>query len=407
MIRGDRLDAVNPSAPNGVVTVTGRPARFEWRGRGLTGSNINLDRGANRLWIAGAGQMDAPMDADLDGRPLAVPAMLTVDWHRRMEFDGRTARFEGAVAAAVPRLQSAAEITQFQMNTEKMDIQLQRSIRFADPKTQDRPQVESLRCLESTLIENRAFDARQQPPQQSSFNRMQVANLDINVRNGEIKAGPGWLNRVGYGTGHSFGGAGNTIGNAAGPANTAAIGAAATQLYGLHIDFQGGITGNIDFQGGNFFRRQLTFHDNVRLAYGPVERWDAMLAVGNPDQLGPHGATLSCDRLEVDQSLLPTGSGQRAVELVAEGNAVAENTTFIARGNRITYAEAKGLLILEGDGWNNAELWRQQQVGTPASKHTGKKFGIGPRRSGLAPTGRNHSKSANGPAGAGEEVASG
>jgi len=38
LIRGDRLEAANVSAPNATVTITGRPARFEGRGLGLTGS---------------------------------------------------------------------------------------------------------------------------------------------------------------------------------------------------------------------------------------------------------------------------------------------------------------------------------------------------------------------------------
>ena len=93
LIRGDRLDAADVSAPNATVTITGRPARFEARGLGLTGSNINLDRGKNRLWIDGPGQMDLPLSADLQGQPLAVPGVLTVDWQGSMDFDGSKADF--------------------------------------------------------------------------------------------------------------------------------------------------------------------------------------------------------------------------------------------------------------------------------------------------------------------------
>ena len=62
--------------------------------------------------------------------------------------------------------------------------------------------------------------------------------------------------------------------------------------------------------------------------------------------------------------LLPVG-GRRAVELEALGNAVVENITFTARGNRITYAEAKDLLILEGNGRSDAELLQQLQRRRP------------------------------------------
>ena len=62
------------------------------------------------------------------------------------------------------------------------------------------------------------------------------------------------------------------------------------------------------------------------------------------------------------------GTGGRS-SLEALGNTVVEGTTFTARGNRITYAEAKDLLILEGDGRNDAELFRQLQPGAPRDHH--------------------------------------
>ena len=141
------------------------------------------------------------------------------------------------------------------------------------------------------------------------------------------------------------------------------------QLHCLHVKFRGSITGNL-------LRRQLTFHDQVRTSYGPVDNWDAMLTTENPDQLGPRGVTVRCDQLSVVQMLLPVG-GRRAVELEALGNAVVENITFTARGNRITYAEAKDLLILEGDGRSDAELWRQLQSATPPRSSPPRKSGTG------------------------------
>ena len=70
---------------------------------------------------------------------------------------------------------------------------------------------------------------------------------------------------------------------------------------------------------------------------------------------------------------LPVGD-RRSIELEALGNAVIEGTTFTARGNRITYTEAKDLLILEGDGRNNAELFRQLQPGAPTDKQVAQKI---------------------------------
>ena len=194
LIRGDRLHAADVSAPNATVTIVGQPARFEGRGLGLTGSNINLERGKNHLWITGPGQMDLPLSADLQGQPLAAPGVLTVDWQNSMDFDGSKATFDGAVVAAAPRLQSQTETMQFALHTAKMDVQLQRPIRFSEPKMDGPPQVEEIRCYGGTAMENRAFDAGRQL---ASFDRMQVADLGINARSGELNAGgPGWINSV-------------------------------------------------------------------------------------------------------------------------------------------------------------------------------------------------------------------
>jgi hypothetical protein len=371
LIRGDRLDAANLSAAGGSLTITGRPARFEGRGLGLTGSNIRLDRGQNRLWIEGAGQMDLPMAADLEGRPLAVPGVLTVDWQGSMNFDGGKASFRDHVVAAAPRLQSQTETMQFRLQTARMDVKLQRPIHFSDPKTEGQPQVEIVQCFGGTAMDNRTFDARRQL---IAFEQLQVADLGISPPpSGQLTAGgPGWINIVRLGSNNPLGGnegaaaglsgrEGATAGLSSRANNTAGQAGSGTlptdQLHCLHIKFQGPVTGNL-------MRRQLTFHDQVKTSYAPVNSWDAMLTTDDPDQLGPDGATVRCDQLTVTQMLLPV-DGRSAVELEALGNARAENTKFVARGNRITYAEAKDLLILEG---NPAELWRQLQSGAPAAK---------------------------------------
>ena len=74
-----------------------------------------------------------------------------------------------------------------------------------------------------------------------------------------------------------------------------------------------------------------------------------MLPVDNLDQLGPHGVTVHCNQLSVAEMLLPTG-GPRSIELDASENVVVESRTFTALAQRITYNEAKDLLILSGEG---------------------------------------------------------
>ncbi len=111
----------------------------------------------------------------------------------------------------------------------------------------------------------------------------------------------------------------------------------------------------------------MTFNNRVRAAYAPVDSWQAVLDTNNPEKLGPRGAVLHCDRLTVSEMITPA-EGRRSMELEAVGNTVVEGSDFTARAIRMTYAEAKGLLVFEGDGRNDARLFRQQQAGAPASE---------------------------------------
>jgi hypothetical protein len=184
---------------------------------------------------------------------------------------------------------------------------------------------------------------------------MEVTDLAINQLGGGLTGGPGWINTVRYGSDDMVPGQ---------PAAAPAAPAKRDQLYCLHVKFQRGITGNVLF-------RRVTFRDQVRATFGPVDNWDAMLTTDNPAKLGPKGVVSRCDELQVFQPLLPVG-GRRAIEIYALGNAQVEgllkDVQYKALGSRIMYAQAKETLIIEGDGRAPAELFRQTQPGAPASR---------------------------------------
>jgi hypothetical protein len=283
-----------------------------------------------------------PFADGLPAQPAASAARLTIDWQDSMNFNGTVATFAGAVVAQSP---------QQRLDTRILKVELQRPVRFAEAGLQGQPEIEKIRCLGGVSLKNRGLDQQQQL---AAYDQIEVTDLLINRLDGELLAGgPGRLNSVRPGSG----------GLSRAPAISAADAPApaGSQLYCLNVKFQGSITGNI-------LRRQLTFHKQVRAAYAPVgNNWDAMLTDHNPDRLGPQGVTLRCDNLSVVEMFSPF-SRARSVELNAFGNAVVEGTTYTARGNRISYAEAKDLLILEGDGRSDAELFRQLTKGSDVSK---------------------------------------
>ncbi len=378
LIQGDRLHGTNLLTLNTVVNVTGRPAHCEARGLGLTGSNINLNRGINRLWIEGPGCMDFPLSGNtfgqslIPGQTMNMSGTLLINWQKGMIFDGRTAKFEESVSAATP---------QFRLQTKVLEAQFKQPMNFSDPDLhiQDQNPPEKLQCWGGVFLEKHSLDDRQQP---ISYDRMQVADLAVNLQNGALSAGgPGWLNSVFLGTfdrKQNQNGAGLPGGRPAASAvnNAPDADQLNNQLYCLHVCFQSAITGS--FPGlitGKTNQGELIFKDQIRAAYAPVFDWSAMIDPEKQEKLGPKGITLHCNKLKVNQLPLPVGKGQ-SLEVEASENAVVEGSdgVFTARGQRITYAEAKNLLILEGNGRTNAELFRQLQPGAPYSRTTARKF---------------------------------
>ena len=384
LISGERLDVTDANLPaaQGLVTgtVPASPAHFEGRGISLTssnpaGSNIHFHRGQNRVWIEGPGWMLVPMDKDLDGRPLERPVPLRVDWRRRMEFDGLTAHFEEQVKATGPAQQ---------LQTPVMDVRFQRPLVFTQPRPQQPPQVETISCGGGVFMESRAFEG----DVQIAFDRMEVPDLTVNLLSGVLRAGgPGWLISVRRGTAALGPGIGKPPGArvttaakppAAVPAGFAATPAAtakppAAQLMGLHLRYLGSITGNV-------LAKEMTFHDQVRSAYAPVQSWLATLESDNPQLLGPNAVVVHSDHLTVvdmgppGHPAAPAGpNGGRHAELLAAGNAIAEGSTltdkqtlvsYTARATRMDYSQFKDLVVLEGDGRTDAELFREEHVGS-------------------------------------------
>ncbi len=312
-------------------------------GMKLTAPNLKLEGVKNSLVIDGAGQMELPLSEIVQGQAPASPGTLTVTWGRRMHFDGHKAHFEDSVVAATQ---------QQSLETQTMDVTLQRPIRFTDDKSSERPQVEEIQCFGGAMIKSRSYDPDQQL---SSFDQLSVTDLIVNRRTGEILGGPGWLNSVHFKSSDITDGPlskGNTTAAGTPPPN---------QLFCLHVQFQKSLTGNLG-DTTNFAHGWLRFSDAVWTTYGPVDKWDASLTTHDPSELGPDGIVAKCDRLTIART--PSAVDRHpSFELEALGNTKVYGIDFTAVGHRITYDQDKDKVILEGDGRNNAELWREQPSG--------------------------------------------
>ena len=128
----------------------------------------------------------------------------------------------------------------------------------------------------------------------------------------------------------------------------------------LGVDFQRGFIGNMN-------QRQMEFQQRVETIWGPVDTWDASLDLHDPRGLPEKAIAVTSDTLGIGQAPSVPGAPGRSVELSAGGNVLVEGDSFTARSARLSFSEVKDLLVFEGDGRSDAQLFRQDRVGGPTS----------------------------------------
>ena len=128
----------------------------------------------------------------------------------------------------------------------------------------------------------------------------------------------------------------------------------------LGVDFQRGFIGNMN-------QRQMEFQQRVETIWGPVDTWDASLDLHDPRGLPEKAIAVTSDTFGIGQAPSVPGVPGRSVELSAGGNVLVEGDSFTARSARLSFSEVKDLLVFEGDGRSDAQLFRQDRVGGPTS----------------------------------------
>jgi hypothetical protein len=280
-----------------------------------------------------------------------------VTWQGRLDFDGRTARFiDGVVAKG-----ATADV-----HSGSLDVIFDRPFEFAAGAPQrgaGQPEVARIACGAGVKIHSESVDESGQPSVEELF----VRDLVIDRPTGDVTGtGPGRLTstRAGQSPSMSL------------PTGPPGAGGAAVKpvsaprkpdgLTYLGVDFQRGLRGNLN-------RRTMEFHQRVEAIWGPIaKRGDAL----DPHAAGglPEGAvTIDCDVLGVGQTPPLPGQQRSSIEIGAGGNVLVEGESFTARSARLTWSEAKDLIVFEGDGRSDAQLFRQLKAGAqPSTASAGK-----------------------------------
>ena len=371
-IKGDQLQISRATRFDARAVVSGRPAVLTGRGIDLQGPLVEFDRGRNRLSVDGAGRLGLPIAGGLPGiESLAVaspaapapvaqapaaapgavapPGRLDIGWQGRMDFDGLTARF-------VDRVVTSSGATALRAGS--LDVVFTKQVDFssnASDRTARDTDVARVACGNGVRIESESVSA----DGAKSVEKLFLRDLLVDRATGEVTgSGPGRLASTRFGSPPGLSlqapGPGVAAGQQAAPAQRP------DELTYLGVDFQRGIRGNIT-------RRVMEFHQRVEAIWGPVGGWADSLDSHAAGGLPPRAVAITSDVLSVGQAPPMPGMRRSSLELMAAGNVMVEGEAFTARSHRLSWSEGKDLLVFEGDGRSDAQLFRQERIGAPTS----------------------------------------
>jgi hypothetical protein len=350
---------VQPTPEQSHVTVTGSPANVSAEGMTITGGKLVLDRPdakTNLMSVAGQGVLTMPVDRDLQGRPSATPDIMHLTWQGGLTFDGTVAVFERGVEAILS--------TQY-LRTDRLRVRFAKAVGpGAAPAAGGKTEIEQVDCYDGVFIESRTANPDGTP---ATIDRIFARTLTHDHKSGDFAAdGPGEVTSI------RLGNAANPVGGGLGPSAQSQPAAAAAKptINYLNVHFQRNAA-------GNYPRREMTFYNQVQSIYGPVDDWTKKIDIDHPDTWAQQTVLVNCDRMQVTGRPGAPGAGE-TYDLVAEGNALVEGTNFDARSPRLTYSQAKDLLIIEGDNRTDAVLYHQPRQDVERSATTAKRFMIWP-----------------------------
>ena len=358
-VSGKTLDIRNAETQRADIQVEGSPAQVRFGTLALSSDHIHFDQRNHRIQMNGPGWMTAPIDRDLEGRPLSRPQDLFVAWRGQMAFDGVQIHFEDSIDVRTKHLANSAgkvTVNDSRIVSDMLDVTLANPIDFFAAKMDQSVDVRKIEFQGNVHATNRS----QENGKLASIDEMVVITLSIDQRTGDLLAsGPGQVNSVRYGAARL-----PSMSHQSTPARRPPAGN--TTLTYLNVEFQKSLAGSRR-------QKQLHFTDGVRATYGPIDNWTEKLDADIPQCLGPDGIVMTCQRLSL-YDMRCAADMSDAIELFATGNTVVEGSSFTARAQRITYASAKDVLVMEGEGRSDAELFVRQRGGKQAHHIPAKKI---------------------------------
>ena len=366
LVTGDSVHLADPGSPYWSVLVLGRPGHLEGRSLSLTGPRIVVNAASNRLWLDQGGRMAVWIRSEQFGRtPPSVQIPLVLRWGQSLVFDGQVARFEGGVQA---------EIDQAALETRDLEVILATPIRFSGFSHPAEVQLQEIRCQGPTTLRRNGREPPEDQPPPPPSELLEVADLAVAWQTGQIWGrGPGRL--IVRSPPQTLPG---------GDLTPKELSRFPEPLLGPNASASAGqdpATGRPTSPGGsllvlrfarslegNLWQRRLTIAGHVRGLYFTEWPWSWVPEPDSGTAPPPGAFRVSCGKITAIELALP---GMPASwELAAEENVWFEGQSFTGKAPRVTYAQGKDLLVLEGTSRTPAELYRQERPGEKPVAHT-------------------------------------
>ncbi|QEG42228.1 hypothetical protein [Roseimaritima ulvae] len=383
---GEKLRIISKNGHD-MIQIDGgpQPAKFEMGDGFFIGPLIRVSTSDNYVWIDRSGHLQMPsavLPAGQGRNPAAIQWLSppSCKWAGEMFFDGRTVKLSGGVHLAAD-LKAGQDQTPWKLAAtgEHMQIALDEPVRIQDPDAMRAAAVQKI-----SLVGSDTQGVFVTADQTDAAGRLQARHvlsaptLDILPQVGRLEGpGPGWYRQWAV----------------AQPDGPFAGFVPAGGLMGTHLVFADSLQGDLN-------NKELKFQRGVRIGVRPVASWNEVFDAANMDSLAEGQATIDCQTLRFAQAPLPPQAARPtpayggpaygaslasptsaldagAWEIEAAGGVAFrvrnERGLFETTGNRASYAAAKDLFIIEGDGRQPARIQQTQPDGT---KGPGLAFGI-------------------------------
>ncbi len=369
---GEKLRIVSKNGQD-MIQINGgaEPAKFELGDGFFVGPLIRVSTSDNYVWIKESGHLQMPSAVLPAGsEPTAATAVQWLTppscrWAGEMFFDGRTVELSGGVQLSA-EMKAGKDQTPWKIaaSGEHMQIALNEAVRIEDPDGMRAAAIQtiSLRGSDSQGVFVTADQADASGTLQARH-VLSAPQLNILPQTGRLEGpGPGWYRQW-------------AVAKPDGPfAGFVPEGG----LMGTHLVFA-------DSLQGDFNNKELKFQRGVRIGVRPVASWNEVFDAATMDALAEGQATIDCQTLRFAQSPQPpstarpgpafraapdaAGSSLGAWEIEAVGSVAFrvrnERGLFETVGNRASYAAAKDLFIIEGDGRQPARFQQTHPNGLP------------------------------------------